>query len=370
MPWGGYPPYGPRPRDYDDAPIRGQPFEDSHLAGTDGDTTMNEAPQTRTAAAAGGGGGSGGGSTKTAVGSHETPITRALPSIGFRNTETAILPFDFYMSLSNKTLNTKRISSNFEISLTSPKHPIQASVSHILENDNSVITTGWADRPIVEPNQLNWINNVGFFPEQYDPAGPAAWWNWWTKMYDSYTTLGCSWEISAQNVGFYGRQDAIIVWDVDTSSATDTTNRFPYGTLEDTARWKDFGNYKIVPGCFNNRDTAYFPVLDYYKPETFGGHYKPYQKNHIVQNDQDTKTWNKVTEEPALYERLRLFIYSTPHSLQEGLQMNFHIRMKFIVQFKDLKNQLKYPINAQSEATRISLTNITDTAQATLAHAP
>lgn len=344
------------------APADGTDYGDVDVVDDDADEPMTEVSAAKASS-----------SSATASGKEETRITLATPSYGLQETHTTILPFDFYFSL-NWTTNGGRNGVLFKISMVNPIQPLVTSVTHVAETATSALGNAWYDRQIVSSRQTNWIANSNTFPEQYDPTGCCQWWNYWSKLYDSYTVLGTSWSLMMDNRSVQGFGDCLIAWLYETSTATDTTNvpPSPAGlTLEDVRRWENI-NYRIVEGRAKSFVDPFSDAVhttpvgpDYNAPEVLSGHYRPGQGNRLVQNDQDTKTWHKVTEAPTLVENLDLYHFLAPLATGDKVQMNYHLQMKFIVQFKDLKQTIRYPYDS---ATPIAPAIPTDTKQATLAH--
>ena len=303
----------------------------------------------------------------TSSGSYETPVTNAKARYGLENTHTAVLPFDMYFSTFDLDNHTKRIPGTFSIDLTNPIQPFQTAITHVLENSTAAIATGIYDRPL-RPDQTSWLNQVGIFPQQYAANGSVQWWNWWTQIYDSYHVIGVHWRLTCDNQGYSQHDDVVIAYGVDTFTADDTTNKMPNAPMfEDIQRWENTLQYKFVEGTTQG-GLAYNlapPVLEG-NPVILEGTYHPYEKPTIVMNDAEHRTWSYVNQAPTLREQMKFYIYTAPLSTNEAVRLNFRLEMKFIVQFKDLKNQFHFPINA--ETNMIDLVNIADTHQAWLAH--
>lgn len=304
--------------------------------------------------------------------SKETPITPAVPEWGFPETHTTKLKFKMYFSLCQQgyaNSTCKRTSSNFRISMVNPIQPLKTTITHVNESAVTVIPTGWYDRMMVSPNQTNWVNKYGLFPEQYNPLGTAAGWAYWAKQYESWTPIGCKWSAVIDNVGYYRGHDMALCMQYNTSTTADTTNVSPAATLDEASTWKDC-EWKIIEGgtvaiIDYGGSLPGLQKCDYHSPEIVSGSYRPGQANRIVQNDQDTKTWYSVSEGPTLYEDLLLRFYNTEHSIVDQQYANICLNLEYVVQFKDLKNQIRYPTNG---AGPITPTIITDTQQATVLH--
>ena len=77
-------------------------------------------------------------------------------------------------------------------------------------------------------------------------------------------------------------------------------------------------------------------------PEVISGSYRPYLKKHLVQNDQDTKTWHKVGDALTMDENVHLMFHASPLGPGSLCCVNCSLEVKFIVQFKDLKQTIRY----------------------------
>jgi hypothetical protein len=84
------------------------------------------------------------------------------------------------------------------------------------------------------------------------------------------------------------------------------------------------------------------------------GSYKPGQSKKNVRNDEDVKTWTAVSAAPSLTEELKLVFFranlATAPLLNTGC--NCYLEVKYIVQFKDLKENYRYPQAGQAAITQ------------------
>lgn len=303
-------------------------------------------------------------------GTHETPVTKARPTYGLENTHTAILPYDQYFSIFDTANHTKRVPGHIIFSLTNPLQPMVSAITHVYEigaGSSGAIASGVYDRP-VRPWITSWATDTGIFPQQYSDLAKPQWWNYWSKIYEVYHVVGVSWRLVVENEGVRGHDDIMLAYGVDSYTASDTTNKFPVAPkYEDIVRWEQAVQLRMIEGTAQGGpeyDQA-APVMEAH-PEIIEGHYIPYQKNHIVMNDADEKTWFYTNVAPTLKEDMHFFVYTAPLSTNEGIRCNCKLEMKWIIQFKDLKNQFRFPVD--TEASPISVTNITDTTELTKSH--
>ena len=74
------------------------------------------------------------------------------------------------------------------------------------------------------------------------------------------------------------------------------------------------------------------------------GTYKPGQAKRNIVNDGDVKTWTATgTALPNLKELLTLNFCKHPLAYADTYNANMQISLKYIVQYKDLKQQARYP---------------------------
>lgn len=296
------------------------------------------------------------GGTITPAGSRETPIIAAPPKLGLADTHTAVCSYTCYVSVYKKSATNP---VELAISMVDPRNPVTTTITHKPASDSGAFSAV-ADKPIPPGNSTSYTASTtpvaGDFPQQpLASDNRPAWWNFWTKMYDSYTVLGCHYNIVMQNPGYRGTMDVMMGSAVETYTASDTTNKIP--TDKNWVSMHSWPNikWKLIPGNSNidaiqDTQDGNFSIVN--------GSYRPGQANRLVQNDQDTKTWHRVTESPILKEDLHMFFFSSGLSYTGEIRVNMEITQRFIVQFKDLAQGFRYP-----SADSIALSNYTDTAQ-------
>lgn len=163
-----------------------------------------------------------------------------------------------------------------------------------------------------------------------------AWRDYWAALYDYYTVLGCEYEITVQNPNTANGSDIMIAVqkDVYSDEATSTGNVMPLDNIADIMAFKNIQYYNVPynkPGDRNN-----ITVIK--------GTYKPGSTKRNIINDGDVKTWVATsTTLPKLKEILTLNFVKHPMAFASVFNCNIQIRLKYIVQFKDLKQQARYP---------------------------
>lgn len=250
----------------------------------------------------------------------------------------------------NGTLHQGAVA--FAFSMVDPLDVFKTGVTHLTSASHVALPiNALADKMLDAPSNTNWGDHK--FPSQVYEDKPA-WWDYFSKLYDSYTVLGVEWKLIIHNVGYKAYHDCMVMWAPETYTATDTTNKIPTANYGDVINWEGM-NFKLVEGTTAS-EVAYgtppYTGVTHFRvphemsnPEIISGRYRPGQANRLVQNDQDTKTWHKVTESPTLAEDMHVKVFSSPLSAGDAIKLNCQLDVKFIVQFKDLKSSLRYPVH-------------------------
>lgn len=211
----------------------------------------------------------------------------------------------------------------------------------------------------------------------------ANWWDYYAGIYKYYHVVACRWHLTLENKGdapiwvhqWYqnetdrpqgaGNMD-MLAWP-DTLShyvecqATAVTSN---GQIE-TTEVSDGGNgpaTTIATG--SNFETTNMitktarksPILQ------LSGEYRPGDYNREIRLDTDVENWTETNTNPKLSERLCFRI----RPLQEGVRLNsaesaqdaikyfYFIRLEFLVEFKELRDNLRYPLQKQPLTVTIS----------------
>lgn len=290
----------------------------------------------------------------TPAGSRETPIMYAQPSIGFQDTHTTIIPYRIYLGFYK---DHRSLPIDFRFSLVAPGGTVVSAISNVAESATTAYST-IANRMIGNASDVAYSANIHKFPRQGVSNAPG-WWSWWTKMYDSYTVLGSQYTVTMKNVGYCGSSDVMLGYHIETSTTDDDTNTAPDNVnYTDAKEWKHL-SWQFIPGTGTYQTNSDYDVEEY-KPavSVLSGTYRPGQANRLVQNDQDTETWHRTINPPKLRENMHMMFYSSPLSTNSDIRINMELEVKFIVQFKDLKKQLRFPQGADTALSFVAPTDI------------
>lgn len=322
------------------------------MAGTNGNNDTTDADGDIQMAARSSGGDGGGNQT-----SKETPITDAKPSYGLQETHTTILPYTGWCSIGLLDHDTPlqlgfRMNSIWDMMVTSlttlaDGGTIAAKAAHI--------------RP-VGPGGVN-TSGVTF------PTTPSAgtqtgerpqWRDYWAQLYQWYTVIGCEYKITVMNTS--NTRGANIIcgtqYDTYTDTSTSSGNVMPLTTLTETLAFKNI-KWKIITSDTTEEDTGS-------NVSVFSGVYRPGDAKRNIINDGDVKTWTWVdssgaptgaaTQIPNLKEILTLNFYKAPlnYATAANTCANVQIDLKYLVQFKDLKPQARYPASVHADGLDIT----------------
>lgn len=287
----------------------------------------------------------------------ETPV--AIPptiTYGFQETHTTVLPAIRWFSAPNLTLNYK--PTTFSIRLNG---------IYGLFPDFPIPTGGDAGK--FKLNQL-WPKKCGEFqiaidqtqglPFPDESTNITPWYrDTWEKLYMYYTVLGCEYEIVASCPCIAGRK-ALLAHSVQTTGSNNNTS---VSLPTDVALKELYGmkniQFKEIAGRDNAED-------GYSNVQIIRGTFKPGSALRDVSNDGDVKLWSKTDatgsgENPAYVEKLQIMSYVHPlstagtdddhienTSLQSGIHINYQVRLKYIVQFKQLRQTIRFPLTGAS----------------------
>lgn len=324
-------------------------------------------------------------------GSHETPIMKVPPTLGFPETHTTILPSEIYLSAvlkQNESLDLK-IIMNSVISLfnstilDAPANPVATIgeqftkgfynqkiplADDLIGNGTTATSYSIGERP----NFSRWTVTKYNFPNKETAGGsPAPQWRaYWQKQYEKYSVLKCDYEIEHEICNLKEASDVLVMQGTDTFSATATGQVFPSSTTILNARHWPNTKWTLFrsTGAYDQGD-RFFTIK--------GTHY-PGMGQRLVTNDEDVKTWTTLGSSPAipdLREQLHIKYWPAPFNNNQERKvpvitisstdytnvpmtlMNLKISLRQEVQFKDLVRTFRYPLAAD---TAISQTVPTD----------
>mgnify|MGYP006157101119 CR=1 FL=1 len=298
--------------------------------------------------------GGGGGLTDTSGRTSETAVSIP-PTItyGFQETHTCVMPCVAWFSAPNLLPNYKpttfklRLNGIYSImdgTIKAVATPGEFWTAKCTEADQAGTNANVAN-PF--PSQLADVNmNYEFYPWYRDT---------YEKLYMYYTVLGCEYEIIIHNPGVAGRR-ALVAHSVQTAStAAGSTSVFLPNDIGLKFLMGQKGiQFEEVAGRDSGQSSKSNMTI-------LKGTYKPGTALRDVSNDGDVKLWSKTDETgangevPSYTEFLQVMSYQSPFSHAAGdsdgigatnagqVNLNYQVRVKYIVQFKQLRQSVRYP---------------------------
>lgn len=271
--------------------------------------------------------------------SKETPILIP-PTItyGLQDTHTTILPVLSYctaVALNNDTSVTLNIGLNTIYDILT-----DTTFSNLPTSGSGNASKGLYSKRASAIRTFNY-NTMEDYPTGITQnTNPEPWWrSYWEKIYNYYSVIGCHYEIVLYNAS---KTDILVAHSVRTYG-TQYANFLPSNVrLSDITGQKQI-NYTNVKGerYGTNPNTE----------DIITGYYKPGQAKRDVANDGDVKLWTQITATPSYKEQLSLHFFKHPLAPTDlssddtkAMNVNIQIRLKYTVQFKQLKSAGAYPL--------------------------
>lgn len=295
--------------------------------------------------------------------SKETPISN-YPTLnyGLQETHTTILPYKTWFSV-------YRADTGTPIQVGIRMNSIVDMMSGLsMGNATTTLAKGFYNRPFKHDGTISHANadgtaNTAEFPAYIangtdSVAEKPSWREFWFKMYEYYTVLKCHYKITVYNAN--AQQGASIIigtqFDSYSDAAGSTGNRMPTAaTLVQAMQFKNI-KWEVVEYARSEHPNKHVTVIE--------GTYYPGSIHRNIRNDGDVKTWTPTTNTgtpsssiPTLKDLLTLNFWRAPMAWEINTACNVEVELKYVVQFKDLKEQWRYPY---SGSTATSLTTGTD----------
>lgn len=282
--------------------------------------------------------------------SKETPVMPQEPSYGLQETHTTLCNWNAWVGV----VGTNKIEGQrVEVRLTAPSDCLAITLS-----TTPAFNTPWVRGiyaiPYNDANSTDTLALTNFFPTTMATGASAIekanWFAYWAQLYEYYTVIKCDYEITIDNPSTSSGADNICFWGFNSTNdaAGITGNQFPRdGTLIEMMQWK--GLKKV------NLPSASASDIGYHSRRQIRGTYFPGQTKRNIVNDGDVKTWIKTKDPtdpglPTLQENLVMYFFEHPllnRKQNVGVSntqgVNVQMTMKYTVQFKDLRDNARYP---------------------------
>ena len=268
--------------------------------------------------------------------SKETPIS-PYPSLsyGLQETHTTILPYRAWLSGGYLDHDSPL---QLEIRMNAIWDILKSSIT-TLSDAGTIAAKAFHDKPVTSGG----VHTTGIsFPQA--PVNGATerpqWRDFWRKFYEQYTVLGCEWKVVVINVNNSRGADIEAAVQYDSYSDTNGTtgNIMPKAPYAEVKAFKNIKWYRAEAATSENQAANNTMVIT--------GTYKPGMISRNIKNDGDVKTWTACgTTLPTLKDILTINFFKAGLNYATVAQTAFNasIEVKYIVQFKDLIEQARYP---------------------------
>lgn len=274
-------------------------------------------------------------------GNQETPIIRQPSHFGFPDVQTAVLTGTNYWSM---VTNGPGSFATMQFRLTSL---IDRQVTNLTTPAaNASFATGNYTALIPSGNSPSWPATISSFPTVTTDG--LQWRNLYSKMYGYYHIMGVEWELTLQNPTLATDAEAVIATYYDTYGPTQNTLVHPANAaIGQMEQWPDVTFTAVGSAADGTLDGCV---------RTIKGYYYPGKKSQNVENDEDVKTWTAIGASPDLTELVSFKMFNGWYNV--GLtKMNCRMKMRVIVQYRDLVPAFRWPTTGQ---TAVTLTLPTD----------
>lgn len=285
----------------------------------DGDVVM-EAASVQTASA-----GTKTGNTATRYG-QETPVTIP-PTItyGLQDTHTTILPFTFYGCAGTLSHGSP---TKLKLRCNSPYNCVETD---FLPGTGSITINSIYNKFISSTITSTWIDPPTTYTNGVIQGERPAYLKYWSNYYDYYTVLGMEIHMVVQNANTDALADAICV--VTESGTQDP----PSASLDNVMYWKQKSMHLIEACNPGSRPDHSATIIE--------KSWKPGQFKREVRDDDKSQVWTQVNNIPPLNEHFNFWFYRAPiFAATSSVAVNFMCTIKYIVQFKDPKSNVHYPL--------------------------
>lgn len=342
-------------------PFTGNPTEPEAMEGVEGPSDGGETTLALRAGA----------SSSANQGAHETPVMPHYAEIGFPETYTTIIPDTIYLSVNDlDAIGSGTDDLNkIEIRLNSPYSPMVNSGDLVSQTDNTAVATGVSVNMMPNADTQPAAGSTAGvleFPYTFTTSHKAKWLKWWEQMYDVYHVMETHYEVTIAHARSGASEHIAIecLYEQDQYGATSSGNRMPAANYHEMINWPRIKSVRIDGIGTGNANKL--PFIN-----KIVGTWRPGQNSHNTTNDGDIKTWNTTgaVPDPVYVESLHMRFFRSPlnnfaQTTASGtLGANVQIKLYYKVQFKDLKQQFRYPRTADVAANTIDLVAPTDILQ-------
>lgn len=217
----------------------------------------------------------------------------------------------------------------------------------------------------------------------------ARWFDFYGGIYNYYHVIGCRWHLTVENLSTkpvwvhigYSNETAlplgatnqdIQLWSgveshyvgpvahAITASAFREANDLPNGENQEDAAMTTTANYET---------TNHVPSRGKSNLLMASGEYRTGDYRRVIHLDSQVENWTATSTNPTLSERL--WIRYKPHNMAEQvnsansqddwMSVHFSIRLEYLVEFKELKDGVRYPVARQPATITLNTSTHTTT---------
>lgn len=303
--------------------------------------------------------------------SKETPVSNP-PSItyGLQETHTTILPWNGWVSAN---LLDYGVAVKLPIRMNAPVDMIPITTQTDPATGAIYTVKGLYGSKASDVGTRSYIGfPANFASASTDPTERPSWREYFFQIYEFYTVLKCHYEIIVENPMKSANMpnNGILIgtqFDSYSDTAGSSGNVMPDTTLMETLQFKGM-KWEKVDGQQTNEQQR-----SDNNRTVISGTWMPGMTKRNIINDGDVKTWTATTgaAPPNLKEILTVNFWRHPFAIVNTAgaavtNCNIQINLKYVVQFKDLKLQARYPNTAAAAGFNITqlLNNSAATGQA------
>jgi hypothetical protein len=264
---------------------------------------------------------------------HETQITKApfVEHPGFSNTRTVELAGSFE-TICQLTGSTGVMNMSFRTTALTDVIPSFSTLAFAstgtrftYNNENGV-------------DFAQGINTTTLPAEAFN----LGWYNMYADLYDKYAVLGCHYEVTIKNRSEVRGDDAMVFM------TTLGVDDFPTNVGVTEMLSQNLGNIKRV---YSGRNTP----GDDLRLTKFSGYYRPGDFKDKIVEDANVQIWTNVgavpTHRELIFFRFMKATDSAHTSNTHQTNLYLQVRLKYIVQFKDLKEKFRFPTKSTTKFT-------------------
>jgi hypothetical protein len=206
--------------------------------------------------------------------------------------------------------------------------------------------------------------------DNQDNPSSAMWFNYYKSTYKYYSVVGAKWSVVFENLS----NEALWVHQMYCG------NDIPpvLATNQDILNWKNVNSHYVRPystgvgengietnqteydivgetnGATGNKNYSSGNMINYGNGILqLSGSYKPGDYKRDINQDHEVEIWTDTSTNPTLKERLVFRIKSESPAIQTNsantvnrdIRWRYHIKIDYLVEFKELKDGLKWPVN-------------------------